>query len=128
MDVEAYPLGCTIRHGLHPSLVSLARREHEGSHERHLDPAGGVRTPYSSRPEPRDHRLAVRTFRIEVPDALLRLVAHPLAVVPDVLGEARRPSPPVRAGHRTAGTRVHGRLPGEPRRDFDQGLGDEDGN
>lgn len=82
---------------LNTDLRPLLRRERERAHERHARAAGGVRTRHCARPEPRDHgRLAPvwqHRIRIQMTDPGERLVAHPLAVVANVLSEPLRAAP-----------------------------------
>ena len=94
-----------VHHRLDPRLLPLLRRERERPHERHPRAARRVGARHRARPQPRDHRrlaAALRRrqphLRVQVPDAPLRLVAHPPAVVPNVVGQPRRalPHPAVR--------------------------------
>ena len=63
---------------------------------------------------------------VEVPDAPLRLVAHPLAVVAHVSRKARRALPlRPRRPLPLAALRIHRRSPGELRRDLDHRLVDQ---
>ncbi len=75
--------------------------------------------------------------RVQMPDALPGLLAHPLAVVAHVRGQPGCPLPqpmtPLSSQWRGAGgegpvSGVHGRLARELRRDFDQGLVDHHGH
>ncbi len=69
----------------------------ERAHERHLCTTSWVRALHGPRPQPRDHRrlAPVRQLRlrVQVADALRSLVAHPVAVVANVLGKALRALP-----------------------------------
>ncbi len=58
-------------------------------------------------------------------DALLRLVAHPPAVVADVLGKAFRSFPLIAEVRLLPRLRVHRRQTGELRWDLDECLGDQ---
>jgi len=91
-----------------------------------------VRTRHRPRPEPRNHRrFAAAMFlrqlhlRIQMADAFLRLVTHPLAVVTNILGQSRRTFP--RAGRTELLPRlgVHRRFARKLRRDFNERLVDE---
>ena len=82
-----------IHDRLDPRLLALLLGEPEGTDERHRRAAGGVGAADGARPEPGDHGLPVRSLGVEMADALLGLVAHPLAVVAHVLGEPLRPAP-----------------------------------
>ena len=141
-DFHGEPVAPSLDHRLDISLFPLFRREHERGCERHLHVRKRrVRAPHRTRPQPRDHRelpplvtLQVGPLpnhrrcdldlRIEMADPPLRLVAHPLPVVPNVLGETRSPLPAFRREVLPLG-RVHRRPAGEPRRNLDHRLVDE---
>ena len=139
---DGEPVVTSLNHRLDVRLLPRLRREHEGRSQWHLHVRErGVRTPHRPSPQPGDHRqlpplvrLQVRPLPrhlrrdphlgIQMPDAPLRLVPHPPPVVPNVLGEPRRPPPalrrevlPIRGTNR--------RFSREPRRDLDHCLGDE---
>ena len=110
-------------------LLALLLPQPPRAHERHLDPAGGIRAGDGARPDPGDDRrlAAVGQLRprIEMSDAAQRLLAHPLAVTAHVLGQAVGAGPGPRA---VVGAGEYGRATGETRRDLDEGLVDEDGD
>ena len=98
-------------------------------YERHLDPAGGIRAGDSACPDPGDDRRLAAVgqlrLRVEMPDAAQRLLTHPPAVAAHVLGQAVGAGP---GPHAVVGAGEYGRATGEARRDFDEGLVDEDGD
>src|SRR5436309_1034253 len=102
------------------SFLALLGGEYKRPHKRHLAMARRIWARNSSRPQPRDYRrfASVREscFRIEMADALECLVAHPPAVVADVLGKPLRTRPRRAVRELLACFRVHGGLPREPRR------------
>ena len=129
-----------------PAITALLCRQLECGHQRHLHTAGGIGTRNGSRPQPRDDcglaAFRLRGLRVQMANALERLVAHPLAVVAYVGGKAGRPSPgnalglAVLApadelarshGHRISGG-VHGRLSVELGRQLDERLVDKHGD
>ena len=104
-------IAVALNHRLDIRLSARPSREHKGRGEGHIDVGkGGVRALHGTRPEPSDHRelpaevgLKVGAIvyhlcgnlnpGVEVPNAPLGLIAHPLAIVADVLGQALSPAP-----------------------------------
>jgi hypothetical protein len=141
-DHEAVATGLDDR--LDIRLLARLRSKQEAGDQRYFYLAKRrVGAFHGAGPEPGDHRelladerLQVRPplrhlgrdldLGIEVPDALLRLVAHPLAVVAHVLGQAPR-APPLACEQCLLASRlgVHRRLAGEPRWDLNHRLVDE---
>ena len=131
-------------HRLDVGLLARLGGEHEGGSKRHVHlREGRIRTLHRARPQPSndgellaDERLQVRPLlrhlrrdldlRIEMTDALLRLVAHPLAVVAHVLGEPLRAVPLSRIQRLLCSRfRVHRWLAGELRRNLNHCLVDQ---
>src|SRR4051794_20515113 len=98
MDLKAPAVGRVgVDYRLDPCLPSLLCREHEGRHEwHHRTPGAWIGRPHRPRPQPRDDRcftpIRKRRLRVEMPDAVLGLVAHPIPVIPHVFGETLRPA------------------------------------
>src|SRR5690606_11543206 len=122
---------CVVVHDLRNDVrfLALLLAEPPRTDERHLDTACRVGARDRPRPDPGDdvcvrrgagHRVGDRRLRIQVADALLRTVAHPRAVAADVLLESGGAPPRAHALVRRAGE--DGALPGELRRDLDEGL------
>ena len=69
----------------------------EGRHQRHLRAAGRIGARHGARPQPSYNRRLAAVgqfrFRIQVSYALERLIAHPLAVVANVVGKSCRAAP-----------------------------------
>src|SRR5699024_5872086 len=86
--------------GNYVGFLALLLPQPPRPHQRHLDPASRVRARDSTCPDPGDHRrfssVLQRGRRVEVTDPLLSLVSHPLAVTPNILGEALGSRPPER--------------------------------
>ena len=105
------PVAAALDHRLDVRLLAALGREHEGRGERYVHVGEGrVRALNCPRPQPRDHGELLAHIRFEVgpslghlgrdlnrrverADALLGLVAHPLAVVTHVLGQTLRALP-----------------------------------
>ena len=108
------PVPPPVGHRLDVRLLPLLRRQHERRRQRHVHVGERrVRTLHRPRPQPRDHRQLAAHVRLQVgplahhvrrdldrriqmPDPLLRLVAHPPAVVAHILGQPLRPAPRLR--------------------------------
>ena len=98
-----------------------------GAHEWHLDGARRIRTGHGASPDPCNHgrlrAVGERRLRVQMPDALLSLVAHPRAVAAHVLGETGRFRPSCQAVFRSI--RKHRSASRELRGDLDECLVDE---
>ena len=96
--------------------------------QRHLTPAGRVGTLYSPRPNPCDDRCLAAALLpghlhlgVEMTDALVCLLLHPLAIIAHILCQALRSAPSLR--HLTgSGIRVYGSHAGKPGRNLYHGL------
>ena len=98
------PVAAILNHRLDVRLLAPLGRQHESRGQRHLDIGkGGVGAFHRPRSQPRNHRqlaaliafqvgplrdhfLGDLDFRIQMPDAPLGFVAHPLAIVAYVCG------------------------------------------
>src|SRR5215218_1591039 len=78
-------------------IFALPFSKPPGSYEWHLDTACGIRTNDGSGPDPSDYRRLGPVWQLRLwvvlAPPLLGLVAHPLAVRPNVGGQSRRPLP-----------------------------------
>src|SRR5690606_4808935 len=105
------------------ALLAGSRRKCPRRHERHVALPCWIRRLDRPRPDPRDRRqlLPIRAghVRIEVPDPLVRFVAHPPAVRLDVRGQTLRPVPRPELVSLLGMDR---RASGEARRDLDHRL------
>src|ERR1035441_8089976 len=88
-NLKPHQLCGGVRNGTYPGLLTLLLAQPEAADERHRRTAGGVRAGNGPSPEPRDDGclFPVRKSgaRVQVPDAALGFIAHPLAVVADVI-------------------------------------------
>jgi hypothetical protein len=104
------------------TLLAFLLTKPERFHQRHRPCTGWVGAGHGPRPDPSDDR-AIYTFdinlRVQMADAFLGLVAHPLSVAAHVLGQTRcaGPGQPFRDG-----TRKHWSVARPLRRDLDQRL------
>src|SRR5690606_16095936 len=81
--VEGDLLRAAVNLRLDPRLAPAFFAQPEAAHQGHGRPARGVGAGDGARPQPGDDRLAVH-LRVEVADALVGPVAHPLAVIAHV--------------------------------------------
>ena len=143
-DSHRKPVAPPLDHRLDVRLLVLLRRQHECRCQRHVHIGERrVRTLHRPRPQPRDHRQlpalvllqigplphhlrCVLDRRVQVSDPFLRLVAHPPAVVADIVGQPLR-APPGAGDDRplVPRLRVHRRPAGESRGDLDHRLVDQ---
>ena len=145
-------IAAVLNNRMHIRFPPLPFRQHKRRRQRHVHiPKRRIRALHRPCPQPSDHRelpphVALQVWplpghlrrhfhlRIQVPDALLRFVAHPLAVVAHVLGQRLGTLPlPLHAqlavpGHLRARFGVHRRHPGELGRNLDHRLVDEHGH
>src|SRR5579875_1391195 len=89
-DLKAHP--AVLDHRLDPGFLALLLAEPEGADERHRGSTSWVGAGDRAGPDPGDDGglapVGEGRQRVEVADAPLRFLAHPGAVVADVLGEA----------------------------------------
>ena len=94
---KGYALRRTVNNGLNPMFVVLLFGDLEGLQKGHLDAACRIWARYGTRPEPRNYSgfAAIGWFclRVKMTNSLKRLLAHPRAVVTDVVCETRRAMP-----------------------------------
>ena len=124
----------------YPVLVAFFPRHLKRPHQRHGRAAGRIRTGHGPRPQPRDHRgfaaLHQCHLGVETSDAPVRLLAHPTAVIANVVRQPRRTAPSAvffgfifcRGHAHRVRIRIDRRPIAELGRQFDQRLGDEHGD
>ena len=110
-------------------LLALLLPKPPFGNKRHLNAAGRVRAGHRPGPDPRDNGRLAAVGKlgpgVEVANATVGLLAHPLPVAAHVLGQAVGARPGAGA---VVGAGEHGRAPGEARRDLNERLVNEDGH
>src|ERR1035441_5129959 len=128
-DLVGNGAGGVIYRWFDPGLLACLVRQRKGTNQRHPRTTCRIWTDNSPCPEPRDDR-RVLAFRqlylgIKMANSLECPVAHPLAVVADVIRQAASAGPHALPAHLLLRSRINRRLAGELGRDLDESLRDE---